>query len=207
MRAVKLDAGSEDLANPGSSSWDGVDAEEVALAPTPDSFQTNEYVRAAWANREHGLVKSVSVKAAHNGNDVALRLEWEDTEHPEAEFPDACAVVFPSNGSADLATLGSSESSVDLWYWRSDRGDVGEEVVAKGVSDLSTLEGSAVNAKASFSGGKWAVVLSRPASAGGTEISPGAAKQVAFLVWEGKNEERAGLAAISQAWQELEIDG
>ncbi|RIK08636.1 MAG: hypothetical protein DCC49_08865 [Acidobacteria bacterium] len=208
MKAVKVDAGSDELASPGSSKWDAVEAGEVSLSPTPPEYKTNEYVRAAWADKAHGVVNSVAVKAAHNGDTLAVRLEWDDTEHPESEFPDACAVAFPANGSADLGTLGSDDSPVNLWFWRADRGNEGEDVLAKGVKNLATLSREDVKASAEFNSGRWSVVLSRALSGGdGAQLSAGSSQPVAFLIWEGKNEERAGLAAYSGSWTDLEIEG
>lgn len=208
MKAIKVDAGSDELGSPSSSKWDAVEAGEVSLSPTPPEYKTNEYVRAAWADKAHGLVGSVAVKAAHNGDTLAVRLEWDDTEHPESEFPDACAVAFPAGGSADLGTLGSDDSPVNLWFWRADRGNEGEDVLAKGVKNLATLSREDVKANAEFNSGRWSVVLSRALSGGdGAQLSAGSTQPVAFLVWEGKNEERAGLAAYSGNWADLEIEG
>lgn len=208
MQAVKVDASTEELRDPDSSNWSSVEAGEISLSPTPPEYKTNEYVRAAWADRKHGVVTSVAVKAAHNGDALAVRLEWEDIEHPEAEFPDACAVAFPANGSADLGTLGNDESPVNLWYWRSDRGNRGEDVLAKGVKNLTTLSNDSVQANARFDSGRWSVVLSRALSDGdGVRLSAGTTAPIAFLIWEGKNEERAGLAAYSGNWTDLEIEG
>jgi DMSO reductase family type II enzyme heme b subunit len=37
-------------------------------------------------------------------------------------------------------------------------------------------------------------------------LTPGTASKVAFAVWQGGNQERAGIKAFSPDWQELQID-
>lgn len=209
MKAAKVQASATDLQDPASGAWASVEAEEVSLQPTPESYQPNQYIRNAWADRSHGVVGSVSAKAAHNGELLAFRLEWEDTAHPEAEFPDAAGVVFPANGQADLGTFGSADAPLNMWFWRSDIVDFGEDVIAKGIGDLATRQDGSVTAKASFDGAKWSLALTRSLAAAGeagTGFAEGAGQKVSFLVWEGKNEERAGIGSYAGDWIDLELE-
>ena len=99
------------LLDPGAKGWEKVDREVVELVGMPLHLQTSRYVRTVWADKLIGKVRAVAVRAAHDGERLALRLEWnDDTENKEfAErlFPDAAAVVFPATGDAPLVTLGS----------------------------------------------------------------------------------------------------
>jgi DMSO reductase family type II enzyme heme b subunit len=41
---------------------------------------------------------------------------------------------------------------------------------------------------------------------GTVALAPGAVSKIAFAVWQGSDQERAGLKAFSPDWQELELD-
>src|SRR3990172_4669853 len=162
MKAMKLQLATRTLLNPAARQWAKVPAEEISLGGTPLHAQPTRYVRTTWAGKPLGAVRSVSVQAAHNGNDIAFRLEW-----------------------ADQA----------------------QELIAKGVGTTEESPKSFTQARASWSDGHWQVVFTRPlAIAGdGVQLSPKRGAKVAFAVWEGSHQERAGLKAFSKSWRELEI--
>src|SRR3989304_183616 len=56
--------------------------------------------------------------------------------------------------------------------------------------------------------GRWEVVFARPLQADGegVRLAPGKAAKVAFAVWEGSSQERAGIKSFSKRWQGLEIE-
>jgi DMSO reductase family type II enzyme heme b subunit len=66
---------------------------------------------------------SVRVRAISDGSKVAFRLEWDDdTENTLAgtsEFPDACAIQFPSQYDATVPApqMGESGRPVEVTYW------------------------------------------------------------------------------------------
>jgi len=92
--------------------WDRVAGTEVPLM-------------LLWQRQES--VESVSVKAVHNGNEIAFLLEWEDltpqarfTKHQD--FTDGAAVQFPVVPSrTTLFSMGDKEQTVNIWFWRADR--------------------------------------------------------------------------------------
>lgn len=123
------------LLDPDAKAWGKVDREVVELAGMPIHLQTSRYVRTVWADKLVGKVRAVSVQAAHDGDRLAVHLEWnDDTENTAFEerlFPDGAAVLFPSNGDAPIATLGTPDAKVNAWAWRADLED-GENLVAGG---------------------------------------------------------------------------
>ncbi|CAN5881788.1 hypothetical protein BH23GEM9_BH23GEM9_26290 [soil metagenome] len=134
-------------------------------------------------------VRAVWVQAAHNGEEVVVRLVWNDPsrspdpawdewrsriaavmepqEAPPAEGPlhDAFAVQFaagPTSGR-DLPyfLMGDARVPVHLWHWQSD--NTITERLARGLDRMETLPGSGgVSGGATFEDGQWRLVLRRP---------------------------------------------
>src|SRR3990172_12423927 len=102
MKAVKLQLASRTLLNPAAQQWGKVPAEEMIMGGTPPHQQPSRYVRAAWAGKPLGAVRSLKVQAAHNSKDIAFRLEWagptENRGYGDGRgFPDGAGGPFPLN--------------------------------------------------------------------------------------------------------------
>ncbi len=213
MRAVKLQLATRTLLNPAAPQWAKAPAEEISLGGTPLHLQPTRYIRTAWAARPIGTVRRLTVQAAHNKRDIAFRLEWpDDTEDRDyrdgSHFPDAAGVVFPLQENAPLETMGSPEAPVNVWYWRANMAEgEAEELVSTGLGIFADSAADSIQSRATWQGGRWQVVLTRPLSANGqgVPLSPGMVTGVAFAVWEGSNQERAGLLSFSKHWRDLEI--
>lgn len=69
---------------------------------------------------------SVSVRALHNGEAIALRLEWADPSPNRAvgvdTFRDAIAVGFPTRETeiAPSPFMGDVEHPINIWQWTAD---------------------------------------------------------------------------------------
>lgn len=190
MKVAKVNAGA-DLADPASQAWSSVAPEAVALGPVALAAQPTEYIREAWANRPYGKTAEAKVAAATDGSKLFVRVEWADDAAPNTEFQDAVGAVL---GDGSLATLGDANSPLALWYWENGRGAM--NLVARGPGVFTKATAGAVSGAGASNGGKWAVVLSGPAAA--------AKGKIGIAVWNGSNNERAGLAAVSRAWLPLE---
>ncbi|MEW6490893.1 MAG: hypothetical protein AB1578_23650 [Thermodesulfobacteriota bacterium] len=190
MKVAKVDAGAN-LADPASQAWSSVTSTAVALAPVPLAAQPTEYIREAWAKRAYGKTAEAKVAAATDGQKLYVRVEWQDDGAPNGEFQDAAGAIV---GDGALATLGEANAPVNLWYWENGRGAL--NLVSKGPGVVSKADASAVGGAGALAGGKWSVVVSGPASA--------ARGKLGVAVWNGSNEERAGLAAVSREWLTLE---
>jgi DMSO reductase family type II enzyme heme b subunit len=177
----------------------------IGLRGTEARAQPSAYVRTAWAGKRIGAVRSLSVQAANNRQSLFFRLEWVDATHnPDygdgSVFPDAAAVLFPANRQAPLHLMGSPAAGIEAWYWRATRRDFGEALAFSGFATEEPQPGIPVLTSASWSDGHWRVVIGAPLAV----VSPTDA--VAFAVWEGSNQERAGLHSYSPEWQELTIE-
>ena len=135
--------------------------------------------------------------AAHDGANLYVRLEWADSETPNTEFQDAAAVYFPSGADAPVGTIGSADAPVKVAFWQANLAEA-KDFVATGPGAFKP-GGNGVSAGAANADGRWSVVLSR----GLADATPA---KIGVAVWDGSNEERAGLGAVSQDWLALEIE-
>lgn len=209
VKKVALD--SKTLLDPASPEWEGVPIETVGMGGTPLAGQPSRYIRTAWADRPIGAVRFLGVRAVHNGQDLLLRLEWgdesRDVDFTGRGFPDGAAVLFPLNGDAPLATMGSEKAPVNAWFWRATMTEEAQSLIAKGPGTVEETAKSATQVRARWEDGRWQVVFARPLSVDGdgVQLSSGRPTKVAFAVWQGSSQERAGIKAFSKHWRELEI--
>ena len=195
MKVAKLTGA---LADPSWEGWSAVDSATVSLNPVALECQPTAYVRESWKDRDYGQVAESQLKAASDGDRLYLRVEWADDPAPHTEFQDAVSAIFPTNGSGVLATLGNAEKPLVLWFWENGRPDpLG--LVSRGPGVFRKDANIGVGAAGVLADGRWSVVLSGPAAAGHKG-------KVGLAVWNGSNDERAGLAAVSREWLPLELE-
>ena len=186
---------------PDDPAWAAPVPVEVPLVPVPVDAQPNAYIRAAWHDRPYGATSSARVSAAVHADRLLVRLEWEGSGPMAGEFPDACALlVRTGDGPATPETMGAHGQPVELWQWR-DRSPVAtaqpavRHLVSTGPGRFRPAGGGdALAADAVADGTTWSVVLAGPRGA----VGDGA--QVAVAVWNGANDERAGIGAVSAEW-------
>ena len=201
MEAIKLQLANQTLLNPAAPQWDRARVGNGALSGTEAQAQPSAYIRTAWAGRHIGAVRGLSFRAAHNRQNIFFRLEWADgTHNPDygdgSVFPDAAAVLF-SDGSAPVSEMGSKGSPVEGWYWRANHREGGEALLFEGLATERVQPSPPVTSNGAWHDGKWSVVISAPLQAAGGHV--------AFAVWEGSSQERAGLHSYSPDWERLEI--
>ena len=213
VKAQRVAASDGVLLDPGSSEWDSVAASELILQPTPITAQPSLYVQEKWKTRPYGLVQHVQVRAAHNGELLYFRLSWADATNNDGirdtdQFPDATAVLFPVNGDAPLQSMGSPQAPVNAWYWRPDL-EVPFSVTAQGTGTTRRTQDSELRAQGLYADSAWRVVIRRRLTSDGpgyVSLAPGTNRKVGFAVWQGGNQERGGLKAVTQDWEPLEIE-
>ncbi len=215
MLAKRVDAKSELLLDPRSAVWQRARSTKVVLSPTPLEMQPAEYVRVSWKRRPYGTAPSMRVSVLHNGRGIFFRLVWQDDAVDGKiadinQFVDAAAVLFPVAPDAPLFGMGAKGKPVNAWLWRADW-EQPQNVAAEGLGTTQRRDDAALVSKARHARGRWDVVLSRSldgrrSPAGTVRLKPGAALKVAFAVWQGSNQERAGIKAFSPDWQELQIE-
>jgi DMSO reductase family type II enzyme heme b subunit len=205
MKAIKLQLANKTLLNPGAPQWSRAPRLQLSLRGTDVSAQPSSYVRTAWAGRNVGAVRSLAVQAAHNRQSLFFRLEWADPAHNAdygdgSVFPDAAAVLFPENGPAPLERMGSPAAGIHAWYWRANHPEFGEVLSFHGFATEKPEPGLPILNSARWEDGRWSLVIGAPLA---LRIP---AETVAFAVWEGGSQERAGLHSYTPDWQELIIE-
>ena len=184
----------------------------MTLAATPWASQPSEYTMNAAQERPFGLTGQLRVAAAHNGEALFFRLGWQDETRDDSildtgGFTDGAGILFPVRSDAPLLTMGTTDRAVNAWYWRPDlEGPL--SVTATGLGTTVRQTTASLAAAASYGDGGWKVVISRPFSARGDQevaLMPGQTTKVGFAVWQGSNQERAGIKAATLEWQPLEI--
>ena len=179
MKVTKIDTGAN-LGDPGAEEWSKVPAERVTLGPAPVEAQPNAYIRTKWASGGYGTTAEAARALAAHWPRRNLRHEWGGDAAPHTALPGAAA-----------------GSPVSVWYWEDGRGEA-LNLAAEGPGVFRKQANGDIRAAANLANGRWQAVLSGPASAA-------ASGQIGVAVWNGSNEERAGLGAVSQAWIPLEL--
>lgn len=172
-------------------------------------------------------VDGMWVRALHDGERLALRLEWGDpSDSPDpawnewqekivaalaadgAELPadssmqDGVAVQFPAEmpegARRPYFLMGSSNDPVTLWSWGSRDGAT--EAQGRGLGNISPLAGGDLSAEAAWNDGHWEIVLTRSIASGAEgaiELAEGVVTPVAFFAWDGSSAETADRGSVS----------
>ena len=190
-----------DLATPDEPGWSNAGSIRLSLVPVPLEVQPTEYVRNTWRGRPYGRLQHVDVAAAHDGDNLYVRLTWTTSATGASEFPDAAGILFPGTPRAPLLTLGRARAPVELWCWQADRKHA-TSLVSTGPGIFKPSHGKPPGVTSSRRNERWSVVFSsRLAGA----LAAGKSARVGVVIWDGSNDERAGLAAVTPRWLRLEI--
>lgn len=82
-------------------------------------------------------VPKVTVRALHDGQNLAVLLEWQDatrdatTGHPD-RFRDAAAIMMPVSDVVPNICMGAAGQTANLWHWKADW----QEDIDKGFQDV-----------------------------------------------------------------------
>ncbi len=209
MRVQKVDTIAE-YTDPPSPGWASVEMAEIEMIPAPLGLQPTEYIQVSWEERAYGALEQASLRAVHDGTTIAVQVIWDDPQPATGAgegFPDGAAIAFPVRGEPELMQMGSPEAPMQFVQWQASKKQA-RSVLAKGIG--STVPGAAVGetANGSWSGGRWTVVFTRTLAGEGESASlvPGSNTQIGIAVWNGTNEERAGIKAVSADWTALALD-
>jgi DMSO reductase family type II enzyme heme b subunit len=202
------------LVDPDAKIWRDVPAETLKLVGTPVGLQPTEAIRIAWTSRKIGLVDQVRVQAAHDGKALAFRLEWEDATENTAlsdndRFPDAAAIALPAHPDAPLVLMGAPGQPVNAWYWRADEPKAARQVSAEGLGTTRMLDGDPARGSGFWKGERWRVCIARalsiPGEKGAAQLVAGKQTRFGVAIWEGSNQERAGIKSFSGDWKTLSL--
>lgn len=198
------------FAEPAASAWTGVSATNIDLIPTPLGMQPNDYIVAKWTDQEYGTLDRVSVSCVHDSKRIAFRVSWVDENMDAGEgedFPDGAALMFPISGDPVLLTMGAENAPVHALHWRARRDEI-RSVAATGIGTSRDSPEVAQTVKSAWSDGVWTLVIERDMDAPVqvTRFDPGKESRIGFAVWNGGNQERAGIKAVSPDWIDFTLE-
>ncbi|MEP6958574.1 MAG: ethylbenzene dehydrogenase-related protein [Nitrospirota bacterium] len=187
--------------DPSAAVWSGA---------TPATFPMSPQVH--WQNRiQEATVRDLSVRALHDGTNVAILLEYADpTEDPD----DSAAIEFMVGDKKAHFAHGQPMAQVEggpvnIWFWKNKDGK-GVDMNAKGFGTLKVQAHQDVKAKGAYANGTWKVVFTRPLVTEhpeeDTQIATGGFINIAFAVWDGKKDasgelkEKGSQKAVSSWW-------
>ncbi len=187
--------------DPTAAAWNAVPASEFPLSP-----------QVHWPNRiQEVTVKSVKVRGLHDGQTVAIMVEYED---PSEDPDDSAALEFMVGDKKAHFAHGQPMAQVEggpvnIWYWKN-KDAKGVDMNAKGFGTLKIQDSQDVKAKGVYQNGSWRVVFSRTLSTADaendTQIAPGTFINIAFAIWDGKKlesgdlKEKGSQKAVSSWW-------
>lgn len=197
----------EKYLSPGSPYWVRVPVAQVEMIPTPLQMQPTEYIRKSWENKRYGQPPQLEVASVHDGEMWALRATWKGSGPGERNFPDALAIALPVRNFPVLALMGAKDAPIHYLRW-STRKEGLHSLLATGIGLSQPGPDLKCAAQAASEGTTWRLVIAR-ALGGSRDIAPlvaGKKTGVGFALWQGGNEERAGIKAFSVDWAELELE-
>lgn len=198
---AQLAKGALPAEDPTAAAWNDVAPSEFPLSP-----------QVHWPTRILEVTaQSVKVRALHDGQQVAILLEYAD---PSEDPDDAAAVEFMVGEKKAHFAHGQPMAQVqgglvNIWFWKNKDAKV-LDMNAQGFGTLKVQDKQDTKGKGVYQNGTWKVVLSRALSTGDaehdTQIRPGEYINLAFAIWDGKKlesgdlKEKGSQKAVSSWW-------
>jgi len=187
--------------DPNAAAWNSAPQAQFPMSP-----------QVHWQNRiQEATVKDLKVRALHDGNQLAVLLEYADpTEDPD----DAAALEFMVGDKKAHFAHGQPMAQVEggpvnIWFWKN-KENKAVDMNAKGFGTLKAQEHQDVKAKGVYANGTWKVVFSRSLANEhvneDVQVKPGEFINIAFAVWDGEKDasgelrEKGSQKAVSSWW-------
>ena len=200
-------------ADPADAFWDGLPAAAVAAAPQRTLWlndrQANQALAAAGP-------RALRVRAAFDGRDLAVAVDWddatEDRARPDATdaYGDAAALEIPQRFGAGVRLpyvgMGDEGLPVSVSMVRAGaQGAVVREAVARGFGSLTRADALGARAAMRYDRARqaWRALFLRPLGEGERGLRRGLVP-FALAVWDGARLERGGNKALTR-WKFLRL--
>ena len=196
-----LSAPDADAASPEAAIWKKAPATQVALQP---AFPGHPSIAGK------PVTEQLTAQVVRARDRLFVKLAWSDRTANTAindttRFADGVAVQFPVNGKVSSTPfMGDPKSTVNVWYWRADGRT--ENLLAQGFGTATRVPFEGLKSAAVRTSSGWAVVLTRSLRVKpdeGASLQGKGAMPVAFAAWDGENQERDGLKAVTLEWWQL----
>ncbi len=200
-------------ADPAAPLWDRLPGRTFVAAPQR-AIRLND--RRANEALTHAAPRALEVRAAFDGRDLAVAVDWsdesEDRVRPDATdaFADGVALEVPLRFGAGLRLpyvgMGDDDMPVALYLARAAaEGTVVREAVAAGFGSLTRADLGGMRAAMSYDRARkgWRAVFVRPLAGGPSDLRRGLVP-FALAVWDGARHERGGNKALT-GWKLLRV--
>jgi dimethylsulfide dehydrogenase subunit gamma/complex iron-sulfur molybdoenzyme family reductase subunit gamma len=198
-----LSASGVDASAPDAAVWQKAPVTQVALQP---AFPGHPSIVGVPATTQ------LAAQAVRAGDQLFVKLAWSDATanaviKDTGQFMDGAAVQFPVNGKAVTTPfMGDANNAVNVWRWRAD--GLTENMIAKGFGTSMRVPFEGLHSASVRTDNGWAVVLARPLKVkadAGASLSNRKTMPIAFAAWDGANQERDGLKAVTLEWWQLKF--
>jgi complex iron-sulfur molybdoenzyme family reductase subunit gamma len=203
------------VADPAAPFWESVPVGTVVAAPQ-HTIRLND--RQANEALDVATFRTVQVRAATDGKDLAVLLEWADATESRATpdgvdvYGDAAALQFPRRFGAGIRLpyvgMGDEGQEVLLYLQRAGaQGAIARQAVAHGFGSSSRADLGGVQVAMRHDGAAkaWRAVFLRPVSAAGHDLGR-ALVPFSVAIWDGAGKERGGNKALA-GWKFLRMPG
>lgn len=198
--------------DPAHALWRDLPGLEVALGPQRSIRLHDRKANEALAGAS---LRSATVRAATDGKELAVLVEWADPAEDRADgevdrYGDAAALELPLAYGAGkrlpYVGMGDDEMPVALYFQRAGpKGSLPREAVAKGFGSTTRADLGGSRMAMRWAEGRWSAVFVRPLAPAAHPIEGGLVP-FAVAVWDGSRSERGGNKALS-AWKLLRFPG
>jgi complex iron-sulfur molybdoenzyme family reductase subunit gamma len=199
--------------DPAAAAWDALPATRVLAAPQR-SIRLND--RQANAALEAAPLRALAVRAATDGQALAVIVDWsddtEDRAAPDAtdRYGDGVALQWPLRFGAGVRLpyvgMGDEQQPVAVVLQRAaPQGSMVRQARATGFGTLARAELGPLTAAMRYDPQRhaWRALFVRPLAAGGLDLRQGLVP-LALAVWDGGRAERGGNKALS-GWKFLRL--
>lgn len=202
-------------ADPAAPYWDAAPVATVPAAPQR-TIRLND--REANRALDEATLRTVRVRAATDGKDLAVLLEWADPTESRATvdgvdaYGDAAALQFPRRFGAGTRLpyvgMGDDAQEVALYLQRAGAsGPIARQAIAHGFGTSARADLGGVKVGMRYDGARkaWRAVFVRPLSTAGHDLGR-ALVPFSVAVWDGAGKERGGNKALA-GWKFLRMPG
>lgn len=176
----------------------------ISLIAAPTASQPGGYVPKAYADRTTPTVSQaeLSVEAAAEGKPGwKVTISWacpapvKSIANETDKFLDACALLVPATEDAQWISMGEPGKAVEGILWKADR-ERPWRMHAEGLGTMTRSEAPQDwKVAAEHANGRWTVSFDIAEWPLLSQF-----KQLAFAIWQGERQDRAGLKSLSPGW-------
>ena len=177
----------------------------VTLIAAPTAPQPGGYILKAYADRTMPNIHQADLSVEPVDKGWKITLGWDCPAPVKSiaketdKFIDACALLVPVTPDAPWISMGAPGKAVDGILWKADR----ERPWYMRAEGLGTMQRNVAPADWKVTGawdnGRWLITFELPEWPLLSQQ-----KQIAFGIWHGADQDRAGLKSISPGWIPVE---